>query len=143
MESNKSILEFPAENLQEALKRTIGIMIDILADNPNYARILQHSSVKGFSEDIAKDINVSLLKIGRTFVKISLKKEQIPDFNPDLLLFGLTGAFAIFFIQKDGIKAIFNEDSASYFPAFRQKCQGHSVLHCGARFWNSIKLKIS
>ena len=98
MDSSKSILEFSAENLQKALKRTIGIMIDILADNPNYARILQHSSVKGFSEEIAKNINVSLLETGRTFVKISLKKEQIPDFNPDLLLFGLTGAFAIFFI---------------------------------------------
>lgn len=121
MDSTKSILEFPVGNVEGALRHTIGILVDILADNPNYARILQHSSVKGFSEEIAKDINISLLEIGRAFIKLSLKKEMIPDFNPDLLLFGLTGAFAIFFIEKDGVKAVFDEDSTSYSPAFRQK----------------------
>ncbi len=121
MDASKSILGHPSENVEGALRHTIGIMVDVLADNPNYARILQHSSVKGFSEEIAKDINISLLEIGRAFVKISFKKEMIPDFNPDLLLFGLTGAFAIFFIEKDGIKAVFDEDPSSYSPAFRQK----------------------
>jgi AcrR family transcriptional regulator len=118
MESSQKILDIQSNSIEEGLKNTIGTIIDILADNPNYARILQHSSIRGYSEEIAKDINISLLEIGRFFIKTNFKN---PGFDPDLLLFGLTGAFSIFFLEKDAIRVIFNENPSSLSPGFRQK----------------------
>lgn len=118
MESSKKIFNLPSNNIEEGLKNTISTIIDILADNPNYARILQHSSIRGYSEEIAKDINVSLLEIGRFFIKSNFKN---PDFDPDMILFGLTGAFSIFFLEKDAIRVIFNENPSSLSPEFRKK----------------------
>ncbi len=121
MESSQGVLDISSDNLEDGLKNTIGIIIDILVDNPNYARILQHSSLRGYNEEIAKDINISLLDIGRNFIKNNFNKKPLSDYDTDLILFSLTGAVAIFFIEKDAIKAIFNEDPLSLSDSFRQK----------------------
>ncbi len=121
VELSKSLKEIPSDNIEEGLKNIIGKFIDIFADNPNYARILQQGTVGVYADEIAKDLNLPLLNIGLSFIKDNIGENLSPDFDPALVLFSLTGALTIFFTEQDTASVIFGEDSSSFSPAFRQK----------------------
>ena len=68
IELSNSLTEFSADNLEDGLKIYIERIIDIFADNPNYARIFQYGSLKGYSEEVAKSLALPLLSIGLKFI---------------------------------------------------------------------------
>ncbi|OGP60344.1 MAG: hypothetical protein A2V67_09745 [Deltaproteobacteria bacterium RBG_13_61_14] len=120
-ELSKGLLDLPAHDLEGGIRNIIGKLVDIFADNPNYARLLQHRTLEGLSAEIAKELSLPILNIGLEFIKENKIKGFAMTFDPALVLFCLQGALRIFFQEKDSVKAIFGEDPSSFSPAFRRQ----------------------
>jgi AcrR family transcriptional regulator len=119
-ELTKGLLSPPAKDLRNVIENIIGKLVDIFADNPNYARLLQQRTLEGVSSDMAKEIALPILNTALAFIKENKIKGILNDFDPALVLFSLQGSLRIFFQERDSVKAIFGEDPASFSPAFRQ-----------------------
>lgn len=120
-ELTKGLLNPPAKDLPSVIENIIGKLVDIFADNPNYARLLQQRTLEGLSPDRAKEIAFPILNTALAFIKENKIKGVLKDFDPALVLFCLQGSFRIFFQERDSVMAIFGEDPSSFSPVFRQK----------------------
>ncbi len=109
------------EDPRALIRHIIGKLVDIFADNPNYARLLQHRTLEGVSPEVAEEISLPLLNIGLKFIKQRNIKGYAENIDPSMMLFSLQGALRIFFHEKDSVKAIFGEDPASFSDGFRQR----------------------
>ena len=119
-ELSKGLMDLPANDLEGGIRNIIGKLVDILADNPNYVRLLQHRALEGFGAKMAKELSLPILNIGLGFIKENKINGFTTAFDPALVLYSLQGALRIFFQEKDSVKAIFGEDPSSFSPAFRQ-----------------------
>ncbi|HUT56173.1 MAG TPA: TetR/AcrR family transcriptional regulator [bacterium] len=120
-ELTQGLLDLPAGDLEGGIRNIVGKLVDIFADNPNYARLLQHRTLEGINAEIGEELFLPILNIGLGFVKKNRIKGFATNFAPALVLFSLQGALRIFFQEKDSVKAIFGEDPLSFSPAFRQQ----------------------
>lgn len=120
-ELTQGLLNAPANNLQGVIENIIGKLVDIFADNPNYARLLQQRTLEGVSQDLAKEIALPILNNVLEFIKENKIEGVLNNFDPALVLFSLQGSLRIFFQERDSVLAIFGEDPSSFSPAFRQK----------------------
>jgi AcrR family transcriptional regulator len=120
-ELTKGLLDLPSNDLQDGIKNIIGKLVDIFADNPNYARLLQHRTLEGVSAEVAKELSFPILNIGLKFIKENKINGFTTTFDPALVLFSLQGTLRIFFQEKNSVEAIFGEDPSSFSPAFRQQ----------------------
>ena len=120
-ELTKGLLDLPDGDLEGGIRNIVGKLVDIFADNPNYARLLQHRTLEGVSGEIAKELSMPILNLGLGFIKKNKIKGFATTFDPALVLFSLQGTLRIFFQEKDSVKAIFGEDASSFSPAFRRQ----------------------
>jgi AcrR family transcriptional regulator len=120
-ELTAGLLDLPAADLESGIRAIVGKLVDIFADNPNYARLLQHRTLEGVSGESGKELSQPILDIGLGFVKKNRIKGFATAFDPAMVLFCLQGTLRIFFQETDSVRAIFGEDPSSFSPAFRQK----------------------
>lgn len=120
-ELTKGLLDLPTGDPEGSIRNIIGKLVDIFADNPNYARLLQQRTLEGVSDEIAKELYLPILNIGLGFVKENKIKGLATTFDPALVLFCLQGTLRIFFEEKDSVRVIFGEDASSFSPTFRQQ----------------------
>ena len=120
-ELTQGLLDLPADNLADGVTNIVGKLVDIFADNPNYARLLQHRRQEGVSGENAKELSLPILDIGLGFIEQNKIKGFAETFDPALALFCLQGTLRIFFEERESVKTIFGEDASSFSPAFRQQ----------------------
>jgi len=120
-ELTKGLLDLPAGDLEDGIRNIVGKLVDIFADNPNYARLLQHRTLEGVSGESAKELSFPILDLGLGFIKKNQIKGFATAFDPALVLFCLQGTLRIFFEEIDSVRAIFGEDASSFSPAFRRQ----------------------
>lgn len=118
-ELTRDLLNLPADDLESGVRMIVGRLVDIFADNPNYARLLQHRTLEGVSGESGKELSMPILDIGLGFVRQNRIRGFTAAFDPALVLFCLQGTMRIFFEERDSVRAIFGEDASSFSPAFR------------------------
>ncbi|MEW5737094.1 MAG: TetR/AcrR family transcriptional regulator [Thermodesulfobacteriota bacterium] len=117
----RSLSGVPAHDLENGIRQAVGSFVDVFADNPNYARLLQHRTMEGVRLESAKELSLPVLNQGLAFLAEHGKGRAEAPFDPALVLFGLQGALRIFFQERESVKRIFGEDPFRMSPGFRQK----------------------
>ena len=120
-ELTRGLLDVPAGDLEGGIRNIIGKLVDIFADHPNYARLLQHRTLEGVGGERALELCFPVLNVGLGFIKKNRIQGFATAFDPRLVLFCLQGSLRIFFEERDSVKALFGEDVSSFTPAFRQQ----------------------